>query len=92
LRRRANRVEEERRGVREGLRVEGRVRRLFGRASAVFGMAVALAGELTLGGIGPAGPAGIMLGALGYVLGARGLGAAALALSATEILLGLAAG
>ncbi len=79
----------EREQVRREIRAETRVRRFFGRVASVIGILVVLAEEFTLGGVGPAGLAGISMGALGYVLGARRLGTAAIVLSVLGILLGV---
>jgi hypothetical protein len=58
------------------------VQRLFGAVLAAVGLLMALAGNLiTPGELGPAGPAGLLMGAFGYLLGARLLGAAAVVLS-----------
>ena len=61
----------------------------YGRMVSVFGILVALTGLLTPGGIGPLGLAGMLLGALGFFLGAHRLGPAAVVLSWAEILLGV---
>ncbi len=55
----------------------------------MLGILVALAGLLTPGDVGPLGLAGMLLGALGYFLGAHRLGPAAVVLSWVEILLGI---
>ena len=55
----------------------------------VLGILVALTGLLTPGDVGPLGLAGMLLGALGFFLGAHRLGPAAVVLSWTEILLGV---
>lgn len=78
--------------LREDIRAEERASGLFGMVIAVVGMLVAVVGDLSPGEVGPAGPAGLVLGALGYVLGARRLGTAAVVLSAAEILVGLLVG
>ena len=80
----------ERERVRKEVRAEERVRKLFGRVASGLGIAVALVGGLTTGDLGAAGPAGIVLGALGWVLGARRIGSVALMLSVVEILSGIA--
>lgn len=79
-------VERERAGGE--MRTEARISRLFGRACALLGIAAALAGDLTPADVGPVGPLGLLMGALGYFLGARRLGIAALLLSAAEIVVG----
>ncbi len=83
------RVCEEREQVRKGIPTENRVDRGFGRMLSVLGILVALAGMFTPGDVGPLGLAGILMGALGFALGARRLGTAAVVLSWTEILLGV---
>lgn len=83
-----DRHEEMKREESKSLRTEDRVRKLFGRAASVLGIVVALAGALTPGEMGPAGPAGILLGAVGYLLGARLVGATAVLLAVVEILVG----
>ena len=83
-----NRYEETRRKEEKSLRTEEGVRKLFGRVASVVGILVALMGSLTPGEAGPAGPIGILMGALGYLLGARLLGAAAVLLSVLEVLVG----
>ncbi len=55
----------------------------------MLGILVALTGLLTPGDVGPLGLAGMLLGALGYFLGAHRLGPAAVVLSWVEILLGI---
>jgi hypothetical protein len=70
------------------MRTEARISRLFGRAAAMLGIAAALAGDLTPADVGPVGPLGLLMGALGYFLGARRLGIAALLLSVAEIVVG----
>ena len=55
----------------------------------MLGILVALTGLLTPGDVGPLGLAGMLLGALGFFLGARRLGPAAVVLSWVEILLGV---
>lgn len=55
----------------------------------VFGILVALTGLLTPADIGPLGLAGMLLGTLGFFLGAHRLGPAAVVLSWAEILLGV---
>ena len=83
-----NRVYEEREQIRKEIRTENQVRRFFGRVASVLGILVALAGLLTPGDVGLAGPVGILMGSLGYALGAHRLGTAAVILSGVEILLG----
>lgn len=83
-----NSYEETRRKEEKSLRTEEGVRKLFGRVASVVGILVALVGGFTPGESGPAGPIGILLGALGYLLGARLLGAAAVLLSVLEVLVG----
>ncbi len=56
----------------------------------MLGILLALAGDPTSADAGPAGPVGIVLGALACLLGARGLGIAAMVLSVVEVLLGSA--
>ena len=53
----------------------------------VLGILVALTGLLTPRGVGPLGLAGMLLGALGFFLGAHRLGPTAVVLSWAEILL-----
>jgi hypothetical protein len=55
----------------------------------VLGILVALTGLLTPGDVGPLGLAGMLLGALGFFVGAHRLGSAAVVLSWAEILLGV---
>ena len=55
----------------------------------MLGILVALTGLLTLGDVGPLGLAGVLLGALGFFVGAHRLGSAAVVLSWAEILLGI---
>jgi hypothetical protein len=55
----------------------------------MLGILVALTGLLTPGGVGPLGLAGMLLGALGFFVGAHRLGSAAVVLSWAEILLGV---
>ena len=55
----------------------------------VLGILVALTGLLTPGDVGPLGLAGMLLGALGFFLGAHRLGPTAVVLSWAEILLGV---
>lgn len=88
MHRRMNRAEEEREQVMKETRAENRAHRLFGRVLSVLGILVAISGTLTPSEVGPLGLAGIFLGALGFALGARWLGATAVALSWAEILLG----
>lgn len=76
----------EREQVRREIQAKTRVRRFFGRVASVIGILVVLAEEFTLGDVGPAGLAGISMGALGYVLASR-LGTAAIVLSILGILL-----
>jgi hypothetical protein len=59
------------------------------RLVAVLGILVALTGLLTPGDVGPLGLEGVLLGALGFFLGAHRLGPAAVVLSWVEILLGI---
>lgn len=61
----------------------------FGRVVSMLGILVALTGLLTPGDVGPLGLAGVLLGALGFFLGAHRLGPAAVVLSWAEILLGV---
>ena len=81
-------TDRERERVRGELQTEIQVSRFFGRVVAVLGMVAALAGDLTASDAGPAGPLGLLMGALGYCLGARWLVVAAILLSATEIVVG----
>lgn len=78
--------------MRERIRTEDRMRMLFGRVAAVLGILVAVVGDLSPGDVGPAGPIGLAMGALGYALGARRLGTAAIALSVAEVLVGVFVG
>ena len=55
----------------------------------VLGILVALTGLLTPGDVGPLGFAGMVLGMLGFFLGAHRLGPTAVDLSWVEILLGV---
>ncbi len=82
-------AEEEREQVREENHIRKQMGRSFGRVISVLGILVALAGALTPSDVGPIGVAGMLLGALGLVLGARRLGTAAVTLSWVEILLGV---
>jgi hypothetical protein len=91
MRERPDRADEERQQVRKEIRTEKRVRRSFGRVVAALGILAALMGDLTPGEVGSAGPVGILMGALGYVLGARWLGTIAIVLAVAEILLGVLA-
>ena len=84
----AIRAYEEREQVRKEIRTENQVRRSFGRVASVLGILVALAGLLTPDDVGLAGPVGILMGSLGYILGARRLGTAAVVLSIVEIIFG----
>ncbi len=83
------RVHREREQVRMEIRTENQVRRSFGGVASVLGILVALAGLFAPGDVGLAGPVGILMGALGLVLGARRFGTAAVILSVAEILLGV---
>lgn len=83
-----SRVYEEREQVRKEIRTENQVRRSFGRVASVLGILVASSGLLTPDDVGLAGPTGILMGLLGYALGARRLGTAAVVLSVVEVLLG----
>jgi len=74
------------------VRLEKRMQRLVGRVIAALGVAMALAGELTPGDVGPAGFMGLLMGVLGFLLGARILGAAAVTLALLEILTGVLTG
>jgi hypothetical protein len=65
---------------------------LFGRVASVLGILVALVGDLSPGDVGPAGPTRLVIGMLGYALGARRLGTAAIVLSVTEVLVGVFVG
>lgn len=89
---RKDRGEYERRQVRRGLQTEGRVQRLSGRVLSVLGLLMALSGDLTPGEVGPAGPVGLLMGSLGYLLGARVLGTTAMVLSVAEIVVGIVTG
>lgn len=83
-----DRHEEIRRREEKSLRTEEGVRKFFGRAASVIGIVAALAGSLTPDEAGSAGPMGMLMGASGYLLGARLLGAAAVFLSVVEVLVG----
>ena len=83
-----NRYEETRRKEKKSLRTEEGVRKLFGRVASVLGILVAIVGGFTPDEAGPAGPIGVLLGTLGYLLGARLLGATAVLLSVLEVLVG----
>ncbi len=82
------RADDERERVGGDMRAEAQLSRLFGRACALIGIAAALSGDLTPGDAQPVGPLGLSMGALGYFLGARRLGIAALLLSVAEIVVG----
>jgi len=83
---------EGREDARSHVRLEGRGQKLAGRVISALGAAMALAGDLTPGDVGPAGPIGLLMGLLGYLLGARVLGAAAAVLALLEILVGALTG
>ncbi len=76
----------ERQQVRDGVRFEERVRKLFGRTAAALGMLLAVLGSYSPSEAGPSGEIGIAMGMLGYLLGARRLGVAAVVLSIAELL------
>lgn len=78
----------ERERLRDEARLEERTHLLFGRVAATPGIVLALAGNLTPGDLGPAGPTGFLLGALGYGLGARRLAVVAVVISVVEMFLG----
>ncbi len=78
----------ERRQVRDGVRVEERVRKLFGRTAASLGMLLAVLGFYSPSEAGPSGEIDIVMGILGYLLGACRLGVAVVVLSIAKLLFG----
>ena len=85
-----NRIEEYRKQLCKDKHAENKAyMRFLGRVLSVLGMLVAIAGALVPSEVGPLGLAGILMGALGFALDARRLGAIAVILSLMEILLGI---
>jgi hypothetical protein len=85
----SERANREREPIRKEEQLEDQLSRVFGIFATATGLLLVAVGGLSPNYAGPAGEIGLVLGALGYLLGARRLGGAVVVVSVAEIAIGL---